>query len=65
MVARVIKDWIEGFKVALVNSQKAAFESRSKILETAHGNCGTCVAEMVSQVEKREKAASDAMKYGQ
>jgi hypothetical protein len=64
-MARVIKDWIEDTKVALVNSQKSALVSRNTILETAHDNCGNCgngAAVIVRQVEKRGKAASDAVK---
>jgi hypothetical protein len=54
-VTGIIKDWKDGAKVALVNSQRAAFESRNTILETAHGNYGNCVAVIVSQVKKRER----------
>jgi hypothetical protein len=33
-----VKHWKDGAEIALVNSQKAALESRNSILETANGN---------------------------
>ena len=67
-----MKHWKDGAAIALVNSQKAALESRNSILETANGNCAIDiegvrygVAIVVQQVEEREKAASDTMKGSQ
>ena len=67
-----IKGWKAGAEIALVNSQKAALESRNSILETANGNCAmdiegvrNGVAVITDAVAEREKAASDAMRAAQ
>lgn len=64
-----VKDWKDGAQIALVNSQKAALESRNGQLVASNDRCATDiegvrkgVAVVVAQVEERERAASTAMK---